>query len=41
MQNPLVLSHDRRWILAANAGSDQVSVLRARPGGLKVNSRSC
>jgi len=28
-QNPLILSPDRRWLLAVNAGSDTISVFRS------------
>lgn len=27
-QSPLILSHDRRWLIAVNAGSDEISVFR-------------
>jgi Lactonase, 7-bladed beta-propeller len=33
-QNPLILSPDNHWLLAVNAGSDQISVLKVLPGGL-------
>ncbi|MBI4420034.1 MAG: beta-propeller fold lactonase family protein [Gemmatimonadetes bacterium] len=35
-QGALVLSPDGRYLLAVDAGSDEVSVLRVRPGGLEL-----
>jgi 6-phosphogluconolactonase len=35
-QGSLVLSEDHRWLLAVNAGSNEVSVLRVLPEGLKL-----
>jgi 6-phosphogluconolactonase (cycloisomerase 2 family) len=35
-QGSLVLSPDHRWLLAVNAGSDQVSVFRMRTQGLEL-----
>lgn len=35
-QNSLVLSRNQRWLVAANAGSDQISLLRVEPDGLAV-----
>ena len=35
-QGALVLSEDHRWLLAVNAGSNEVSVLRVLPEGLKL-----
>ena len=34
-QNSLVLSSDKRWLLAVNAGSNDISVFRVLPNGLK------
>jgi hypothetical protein len=34
-QGALVLSGDRRWLLAANAGSDEVSVLSVASSGIE------
>lgn len=31
---PLILSPNQRWLLAVNAGSDEISVFRVRPHGL-------
>ena len=33
-QGSLVLSQDRKWLLAVNAGSNELSVFRVQPGGL-------
>lgn len=35
-QGSLTLSHDNRWLLAVNAGSDEISVLRVSPDGLAL-----
>ena len=35
-QGSLVLSEDARWLLAVNAGSDEVSVFRVKPRGLQL-----
>ncbi len=35
-QGALVLSHNHQWLLAVNAGSDEVSVFRVRQGGLTL-----
>jgi 6-phosphogluconolactonase (cycloisomerase 2 family) len=35
-QGSLVLSRDHRWLLAVNAGSNQLSVFRVLPQGLKL-----
>lgn len=35
-QSPLVLSADHRWLLAVNAGSDQISVFRVGHDGLSL-----
>lgn len=35
-QGALVLSDDGQWLLAVNAGSDQLSVFRVRPDGLEL-----
>ncbi|HEU0079640.1 MAG TPA: beta-propeller fold lactonase family protein [Longimicrobiaceae bacterium] len=35
-QGALVLSDNGQWLLAVNAGSDQVSVFRVRPDGLEL-----
>lgn len=35
-QGSLVLSRDKRWLLAVNAGSDDISVFRVLPTGLKL-----
>lgn len=35
-QGSLVLSPDRKWLLAANAGSDNISVFRVGPDGLEL-----
>ena len=37
-QNPLILSPDNRWLLAVNAGSDEISVLRVLTGGLALTA---
>lgn len=34
--NSLALSHDRRWLLTVNAGSDQISVFRLDPRGPRL-----
>ncbi|HTN43821.1 MAG TPA: beta-propeller fold lactonase family protein [Nitrospiria bacterium] len=34
-QNALVLSRDNRWLLAVNGGSNEISVFRVLPDGLK------
>jgi 6-phosphogluconolactonase (cycloisomerase 2 family) len=33
-QGSLILSQDHRWLLAVNAGSDEISVFRVKPRGL-------
>jgi len=38
-QGSLVLSKDRRWLLAVNAGSNDISVFRVLPNGLKLVDR--
>ncbi len=35
-QGSLVLTRDKRWLLAVNAGSNEISVFRIRPDGLKL-----
>jgi 6-phosphogluconolactonase len=35
-QGALILSHDRRWLIAVNAGSNDISVFRVRRGGLTL-----
>lgn len=35
-QNSLVLSSDNRWLLAVNGGSNEISVFRVLPDGLKL-----
>lgn len=35
-QGSLVLSRDERWLLAVNAGSNDISIFTARAGGLKL-----
>jgi 6-phosphogluconolactonase len=35
-QNSLVLSEDDRWLLAVNAGSDEISVFKVLPEGLSL-----
>jgi 6-phosphogluconolactonase len=35
-QGSLVLSQDRKWLLAVNAGSNEISAFRVRPGGLDL-----
>jgi len=35
-QGALVLTQDKRWLLAVNAGSNQISVFRILPDGLKL-----
>ena len=35
-QNPLILSHDNRFLFAVNAGSNTISVFRVRPDGLTL-----
>jgi 6-phosphogluconolactonase (cycloisomerase 2 family) len=35
-QGSLVLSRDQRWLLAVNAGSNEISVFRVVPDGLKL-----
>jgi 6-phosphogluconolactonase len=35
-QGSLVLSADRRWLFAVNAGSNEISVFRVLPNGLKL-----
>ena len=35
-QGALVLTQDKRWLLAVNAGSNQISVFRVLPDGLKL-----
>jgi 6-phosphogluconolactonase (cycloisomerase 2 family) len=38
-QGSLILSEDNRWLLAANAGSNDISVFSASPGGLTLIQR--
>jgi len=38
-QNPLVLSHDGRWLLAVNAGSDEVSVFAVTKSALTLTDK--
>lgn len=35
-QNSLVLSHDHRWLLAVNGGSNELSLFRVLPDGLEL-----
>ena len=35
-QQSLALSHDKRWLLAVNAGSNEISVFRVLPDGLEL-----
>ena len=35
-QGSIVLSEDHRWVLAVNAGSDEISVFRVLPDGLDL-----
>jgi 6-phosphogluconolactonase len=35
-QGALVLTQDKRWLLAVNAGSNQISIFRILPDGLKL-----
>src|SRR5205085_1755393 len=35
-QGAVVLTDNQRWLLAVNAGSDQISVFAVQPGGLKL-----
>jgi len=35
-QGSLVLTDDNRWLLAVNAGSNQISVFAVRPSGLSL-----
>lgn len=35
-QAPLILSADQRWLIAVNAGSDEISVFRVLAGGLEL-----
>lgn len=39
-QNSLLLSPDGRWLFAVNAGSDEVSVFKVRPNGLKLTGKA-
>jgi 6-phosphogluconolactonase len=39
-QNALLLSPDGKWLFAANAGSDDVSVFKVLPNGLKRTDRA-
>jgi 6-phosphogluconolactonase (cycloisomerase 2 family) len=38
-QNPLILSHDDRWLLAVNAGSDEISVFRVTNSALTLTQK--
>jgi 6-phosphogluconolactonase (cycloisomerase 2 family) len=38
-QNSLVLSEDHQWLLAVNAGSDEISVFRVRDDGLELTDK--
>lgn len=39
-QHSLVLSRDNRWLIAANAGSNEISVLRVRPHSLEFVAKA-
>jgi 6-phosphogluconolactonase len=39
-QGSLILSSDRRWLIAVNAGSNEISVFRVRPNGLKLTDKA-
>ncbi len=39
-QNSLLLSPDKQWLFAVNAGSDDVSVFRVLPQGLRLTDRA-
>lgn len=39
-QNSLLLSPDKQWLFAVNAGSDDVSVFRVLPQGLRLTGRA-
>jgi 6-phosphogluconolactonase (cycloisomerase 2 family) len=38
-QNSIVLSNDHQWLLAVNAGSNEISAFQVRPDGLKLTDR--
>jgi 6-phosphogluconolactonase len=38
-QGSLILSQDERWLLAVNAGSDEISVFRVLPNGLVLTDK--
>jgi 6-phosphogluconolactonase len=39
-QGSLILSSDRRWLIAVNAGSNEISVFRVRPNSLKLTDKA-
>lgn len=38
-QGGVVLTHDHRWLLVVNAGSNELSVFAVQPGGLELTDR--